>query len=63
MSHLRQAAIEQEKWDMILFWGGQIAPALKHTKAAELMRSVLEETTAYFDHLKGWEAKRSNQYC
>ncbi len=52
MSHLRKAAIEQEKWDMILFWGGQIAPVLKHTKAAELMKSVLEETTAYFDHLK-----------
>jgi nitronate monooxygenase len=52
MSHLRKAAIEQEKWDMILFWGGQIAPILKHKKAAELMRSILEETTAYFDHLK-----------
>jgi nitronate monooxygenase len=52
MSHLRRAAIEQEKWDLILFWGGQIAPALKHTKAAELMRSLLEETTAYFDRLK-----------
>ncbi|MCW3118562.1 MAG: nitronate monooxygenase [Chitinophagaceae bacterium] len=52
MSHLRKAAIEQEKWDMILFWGGQIAPMLKHTKAAELMKSILEETTAYFDHLK-----------
>jgi len=35
MSHLRKAAIEQEKWDMILFWGGQIAPVLKHTKAGE----------------------------
>jgi nitronate monooxygenase len=52
MSHLRKAAIEQEKWDMILFWGGQIAPVLKHTKAGELMKSILEETTAYFDHLK-----------
>jgi nitronate monooxygenase len=52
MSHLRNAAIEQEKWDMILFWCGQIAPALKHRKAAELMRSILEETTGYFDHLK-----------
>jgi nitronate monooxygenase len=52
ISQLKKAAIEQEKWDMILFWGGQIAPILKHTKAAELMRSVLEETTAYFDHLK-----------
>jgi nitronate monooxygenase len=52
MSHLRRAAMEQEKWDMILFWGGQIAPNLKHAKAAELMNCVLEETTAYFDHLK-----------
>jgi len=52
MSHLRKAAIEQEKWDMILFWGGQVAPVLKHTKAAELMKSVIEETSAYFDHLK-----------
>jgi len=52
MSHLRKAAIEQEKWDMILFWGGQIAPVLKHTKAGELMKSILEETTTYFDHLR-----------
>ncbi|HEX9514087.1 MAG TPA: nitronate monooxygenase [Puia sp.] len=52
MSHVRKAAIEQEKWDMILFWGGQIAPVLKHTKAGELMKSILEETTAYFSPLK-----------
>jgi nitronate monooxygenase len=52
MSHLRKGALEQEKWDMILFWGGQIAPILKHKSAAELMKSILEETTAYFDNLK-----------
>ena len=52
MSSLRKAAIEQQKWDMVLFWGGQISPILKHTKAAELMQSVLEETTAYFNDLK-----------
>jgi nitronate monooxygenase len=52
MSHLRKAATEQEKWDMILFWGGQIAPVLKHTKAGELMKVIVEETTAYFDHFK-----------
>jgi nitronate monooxygenase len=52
MSHLRKAAIGQEKWDMILFWGGQIAPVLKHKKTAELMGSILEETNIYFDHLK-----------
>ncbi|SEW33089.1 NAD(P)H-dependent flavin oxidoreductase [Chitinophaga arvensicola] len=49
MSHLRKAAIEQEKWDMIHFWSGQIAPVLKHTKAADLMEAVIAETTAYFE--------------
>ena len=52
MSALRKAAVEQQKWDMILFWGGQIAPVLKHTKALELMEPIIEETTAYFDTLK-----------
>jgi nitronate monooxygenase len=52
MSPLRKAALEQEKWDMILFWGGQISPILKHTKARELMQSLIEETTAYFNDLK-----------
>lgn len=52
MSHLRIAAIEQQKLDMVFFWGGQISPVLKHRKAGELMQSILEETTAYFDHLK-----------
>jgi nitronate monooxygenase len=36
---------------MILFWGGQIAPILKHTKAKELMDSIIEETNAYFNNL------------
>jgi nitronate monooxygenase len=53
MSPLRKAALDQQKWDMILFWGGQIAPILKHTKAAELMQSLIVETTSYFDDLKG----------
>lgn len=52
MSHLRKAALANEKWDMVLFWGGQIAPVLKHTKASELMKSILEETNSYFDDLK-----------
>jgi nitronate monooxygenase len=52
MSHLRKAAIEQEKWDLVLFWCGQIAPVLRHRKAVELMKSILEETTAYFNHFK-----------
>ena len=50
MSHLNKAAREQEKWDMIFFWSGQIAPALKYTKAAELMRSIVEETKEYFNY-------------
>ncbi|MES2276323.1 MAG: nitronate monooxygenase [Bacteroidota bacterium] len=52
MSPLRKAALEQEKWDMMLFWGGQIAPILKHTKAKELMGSLIEETTAHFNGLR-----------
>lgn len=52
MSHLRKAALKQEKWDMVLFWGGQISPILKHTKAKVLMASLIEETTAYFNGLK-----------
>jgi len=52
MGPLRKAALEQEKWDMILFWGGQIAPILKHSRAKELMQSLIDETTAYFDNLK-----------
>ncbi|OMQ10324.1 nitronate monooxygenase family protein [[Flexibacter] sp. ATCC 35103] len=53
ISPLRKAALDQQKWDMILFWGGQISPILKHTKAKELMHSLIEETNAYFDDLKG----------
>lgn len=45
MSSLRKAALDKQKWDMILFWSGQIAPILKHTKASVLMRSLIEETT------------------
>lgn len=52
ISPLRKAALEQQKWDMILFWGGQISPILKHTKAAALMHSLIEETTSYFEDLK-----------
>lgn len=44
MSSLRKAALEQNKHDMVLFWSGQIAPILKHRKAGELMRVLIEET-------------------
>lgn len=52
ISPLRKAALEKQKWDMILFWGGQIAPILKHTKAKILMDSLIEETTDYFNDLE-----------
>ncbi len=52
MSSLRKAALDQEKWDMVLFWGGQISPILKHTRAKELMNSLIEETNTYFNDLK-----------
>lgn len=48
MSSLRQAAITQQRWELILIWGGQIAPLLKHRRAADLMHSLVEETTAWF---------------
>ncbi|MBV8325041.1 nitronate monooxygenase [Chryseobacterium sp.] len=51
MSTLRKAAIEKEKWDMVLFWGGQIAPNLKHTKAGELMASLIEETNRFYGEI------------
>jgi nitronate monooxygenase len=46
MSSLRNAALNQQKWNMILFWSGQIAPLLHHTKASALMQSLIDETTA-----------------
>ena len=52
MSSLRKAALDKQKWDMILFWGGQIAPILKHRKAKQLMDSLIEETTACFNEVK-----------
>ena len=52
MSSLRKAALEKQKWDMVLFWGGQIAPVLKHRKAKQLMDSLIEETTACFNNVK-----------
>jgi nitronate monooxygenase len=52
MSSLRQAALEQQKSDMVLFWGGQIAPILTHTKASELMQSLIEETTEIMTRLR-----------
>jgi nitronate monooxygenase len=45
MASLRKAALERQKHEMVLFWGGQIAPILKHTKAARLMQALVEETT------------------
>ena len=48
MSSLRKAALDQQKLDMVLFWGGQIAPILKHRKAKQLMESLVEETAGYF---------------
>jgi nitronate monooxygenase len=52
MSSLQKAAFDQEKWDMVFFWGGQIAPILKHRKAAELMRSLIEETSEIVNEQK-----------
>lgn len=44
MSCLRKSAIERQQWDLMLFWGGQIAPLLRHRKAKELMEALVAET-------------------
>ena len=49
MSSLRKAALDQQKWDMIVFWSGQIAPLLTHRSAHALMQALIEETTAFFN--------------
>jgi nitronate monooxygenase len=45
MSNIRQAALDQKKWELILFWSGQIAPILKHKKAGALMKCLIDETS------------------
>jgi nitronate monooxygenase len=49
MAPLLKAAQEQQKHDMLLFWGGQIAPILHHTRAEDLMHSLITDTSAYLD--------------
>lgn len=49
LSPLRTAAIAQGKTDLVMFWGGQIAPVLKHTRADELMQDLIAETGVIFD--------------
>ena len=49
MSSLRNAAIDRQNLDIIMFWSGQIAPLLKHKKAAALMGSLIRETTEIYD--------------
>jgi nitronate monooxygenase len=48
MAPLRKAAMAQQQWDMVLFWGGQVAPLLKHRKAGVLMEALINDTTALF---------------
>jgi nitronate monooxygenase len=43
MAPLREAATDQQRADMIFFWGGQIAPLVKYRKAAELMKVLISE--------------------
>ena len=40
---LRKAALEQNRTDLITFWGGQSAPLLKHQSASALFHSLVEE--------------------
>ncbi|MBO9659227.1 MAG: nitronate monooxygenase [Chitinophagaceae bacterium] len=46
MAPLKQAATDQQRADMIFFWGGQIAPLVKYRKAGELMEVLIRELNA-----------------
>lgn len=50
MGPLRAAALAQGKTDMINFWSGQNAVNLKHTKATELMKTLIAETQNIFHY-------------
>lgn len=52
LSHLRSAAIEQDRSDLIALWSGQIAPNLRHRRAADLMQSLLTAFDTSSHHLK-----------
>jgi len=49
LAPLKTAAIAQGKTDLVNFWSGQNAGNLKHTKAAELMHSLITETGQIFN--------------
>ena len=50
MGALRQRAIDQKKWELILVWSGQIASLLTHRVAADLMNALITDTSTYFDN-------------
>lgn len=43
ISTLRKAALAQQKYDLVMFWGGQIAPLLKHRNVSSLMQSLIAD--------------------
>lgn len=43
ISTLRKAALAQQKYDLVMFWAGQIAPVLKHRNAVALMQSLIAD--------------------
>lgn len=44
MGALRKAAMDQKEPDLFFAWGGQIATELRHRKASELMKALIDET-------------------
>ncbi|WP_353719269.1 nitronate monooxygenase [Dyadobacter sp. 676] len=44
---LRKAAADKQQYDLIMFWGGQIAPVLKHTSAKKLFESIVGEVQGF----------------
>jgi len=47
MGPLRKAAMDRGEPDLFFAWGGQIATELRHRKAADLMRALIDETKVH----------------
>lgn len=52
-SPLRQAASEAGKTEYLAFWSGQSAPLIRHTKAAEVMQFLIEDTGRVLERFAG----------
>jgi len=48
VSQLKGEALAQRRTDLLAMWAGQAAPLLRHQTVPDLMRALIEETTAHY---------------